>query len=104
MGMCFLALGVLLGFFTSVMVFSPFVSVDLLCSVATSNRHSRGSVVPRLLIPHPHLDWPEAGSAALQEKEVAAFVNVEVFVEVFAHAIWIFVFWSVLVAELTAMV
>ena len=47
---------------------SPFVSVDLLCSGVTLNDHSHCSEVPRLLIPHPHLDWPEAGSAALWEE------------------------------------
>ena len=58
--------------------------------MVTLNGHSRGSVVPRLLIPHPHLDGPEAGSCALQEEVQqvgAAGWNVEVFVEVFAHAI-----------------
>ena len=45
---------------------SFFVSVDFPCSVVTLNGHSRASVVPRLLIPHPHLDGPEAGSDVLQ--------------------------------------
>ena len=36
----------------------------LFFSVATLNGHSRDSVVPRLLTPHPHLEWPEAGGGA----------------------------------------
>ena len=82
--------------------------VDFLFSVVTLNGHSRDSVVPRLLTPHPHLEWPEAGSAALQEEVQqvgAAGRHVQVHVEVLAHAIWTFVvFWSDLVAQLTTMV
>ena len=58
-----------------------------------------------LLTPHLYLEWPEAGSGALQEEVQqvgAAGWNVEVFPSVFAHAIWILVvFWSDLVAQLT---
>ena len=77
------------------MVFFPFcfsvdfVPVDFLFSVATLNCHSR-SVVTRLLTPHPHLKWPEAGSAALPEQVQqvgAAGRQVEVHVEVLAHAV-----------------
>ena len=45
---------------------SFFVSVDFPCSVVTLNGHSRVSVVPRLLIPHLYLEWPGAGSDAIQ--------------------------------------
>ena len=69
-------------------------------------------MVPRLLRPHLYLDWPEAGSDALQVEvqQVGAArwsvkVYVEVFVEVRAHAISIFVvFWSDFVAQLAARV
>ena len=62
-------------------------------------------MVPQLLL---CLDWPEAESEVLQEEvqQVGAAgqivkVFVEVFVEVCAHAIWIFVvFWIDLVAQL----
>ena len=102
MGLCFLAFGKSLGFFTSAMVFFPFCVCGL-CSCC------RDTVVPRLLTPHPHVEWPEAGSAALFREKVqqvgAAGRHVEVHVEVFAHEIWTFVvFWSDLVAQLTAMV
>ena len=94
--------------FSSPSVSVDFVSVDHLSSVATLNGQSRDSVVPRLLTTHPHLEWPEAGSAALQEEVQqfgAAGWHVEVNVEVLAHAIWTFVvFWSDRVAQLTAMV
>ena len=71
-----------------------------------------GSVVPQFLILHLYPDWPEAESEVLQEEvqQVGAAgqivnVYVEVFVEVYAHAIWIFVvFWSDLVAQLEVMV
>ena len=76
--------------------------------MTTLNRHSRDSVVPRLLILHPYLEWPEAGSAALREEVQhvgAAGRHVKVHVEVLAHAIWTFVVvWSDLVAQLTAIV
>ena len=69
-------------------------------------------MVPQLLILHLHPDWPEAESEVLQEEvqHVGAAgqivkVYVEVFVEVHAHAIWIFVlFWSDLVAQLKVIV
>ena len=65
-------------------------------------------MIPRLLTLHPHLECPEAGSADLREEVQqvrAAGWHVEVHVEVLAHAIWIiFVFWSDLVAQLTAIV
>ena len=69
-------------------------------------------MVPRFLSSHPHLDWPEAESDALQEElqQVGAAgqnvkVYVEVFVEVYAHAIKIFVVsWSDFVPQLAAMV
>ena len=72
----------------------------------------RGSVVPQLLILHLNPDWSEAESEVLQEEvqHVGAAgqvvkVYVEVFVEVYAHAIWIFVvFWSNLVAQLEVIV
>ena len=65
-------------------------------------------MVPQFLILHLYPDWPEAESEALQEEvqHVVASgqivkVYVLVFVEVYAHAIWIFVvFWSDLVAQL----
>ena len=65
-------------------------------------------MVPQLLILHLYPDWPEAESEVLQEEvqHVGApgqivKVYVEVFVEVYALAIWIFVFfWSDLVAQL----
>ena len=58
--------------------------------------------------PHAFLDWPVAGSDAVQEEVQqvgAAGLNVKVYVEVFveeyAHAMWTFVvFWSDLVAQL----
>ena len=100
MGLCFLAFDKSLGFFTSATVFFPFCFCGLrscrlsfLCG--TLNGDSRDSVVPRLLTPHSHLEWPEAGSAALQDEvqQVGAAgrhmeVYVEVFVEVYANAIW----------------
>ena len=63
------------------------------------------SVVPQFL--HLYPDW-QAESEALQEEvqhvgaaDQIVKVSVEVFVEVYAHAIWIFVvFWSDLVAQL----
>ena len=69
-------------------------------------------MVPQLLILHLYPDWPEAESEVLQEEvqHVGAAgqivkVYVEVFVEVHAHAIWIFVlFWSDLVAQLKVIV
>ena len=65
-------------------------------------------MVPGFLSPHSYLDWPVAGSDALQEVGAAGRnvkVYVEVFVEGYAHAIWIFVvFWSDLVAQLAAIV
>ena len=69
-----------------------------------------GSTVSDSRILYP--DWPEAESEALQEEvqHVGAAgqivkVYVEVFVEVYAHAIWIFVvFWSDLVAQLEVIV
>ena len=69
-------------------------------------------MVPLLLSRHLYLDWPEAGSDALQAEvqQVGAAgrsvkVYVEVFVEVCAHAIRIFVvFWSDSVAQLAAIV
>ena len=93
--------------FSSPSVSVDFVPVDFfLFSVATLNGHSRDSVVPQLLTPHPHLDQPEAGSAALREEVQqvgAAGRHVEVYVEVLAHAIWTFVFfWSDLAAQLTS--
>ena len=85
-----------------------FVSVDCPFSVATLNGHSRDSVHPRLLTPHPHIEWPEDGSAALREEVQQVGSDgrhVEVHVKVLAHAIWTFVvFWSGLVAQLKAMV
>ena len=76
--------------------------------MATLNGHSRHSVVPRFLTPHPYLEWSEAGSAALREEVQqieAAGWHVEVYVKVLANAIWTFVVsWSNLVAQLTAMV
>ena len=36
--------------------------------MATLSGHSRNYVVPRLLTPHPHLERPEAGSAAFQRE------------------------------------
>ena len=93
--------------FSSPSVSVDFVPVDFLFSVATLNGQSRDSVVPRLLTPHLHLEWPEVGSAALQEEVQqvgAAGQHVEVHVEVLA-AIWTFVvFWSDFVAQLTAIV
>ena len=53
--------------FSSPSVSADFVPVDFLFSVATLNGHSLDSGVPRLLTPHPHLEWPEAGSATLWE-------------------------------------
>ena len=50
--------------FSSPFVSVDFVPVDFLFSVAALNGHSRDSVVPRLLTHPPHLEWPEAGSAA----------------------------------------
>ena len=50
--------------FSSPFVLVDFVPVDFLFSVAALNGHSRDSVVPRLLTHPPHLEWPEAGSAA----------------------------------------
>ena len=93
--------------FSSLSVSVDFVLVDFLFTVATLNGQSRGSVVPRLLTPHPHLECPDAGSASLREVQQvgAAGRHVEVHVEVLAHAIWTFVvFWRYLVAQLTAMV
>ena len=65
-------------------------------------------MVPQLLILHLYPDWPEAESEAVQEEvqHVGApgqivKVYVEVFVEVYALAIRIFVFfWSDSVAQL----
>ena len=82
--------------------------MDFLCSAVKLICYLNGSVVPQLLILHLHPDWPEAESKVLQEEvqHVGAAgqivqVYVEVFVEVYAHAIWIFVvFWSDLVAQL----
>ena len=65
-------------FFPSVSV--DFVPVDFLFSVAFLNGHSRDSVVPRLLTPHPHLERSETGSAGTAGK------HVEIHVEVLAHA------------------
>ena len=66
------------------------------------------SVVPRLLIPHPHLEWSEDSSAELREEVQqvdAAGRHVEVYVEVLAHAIWTFVvFWSELSVQLMVVV
>ena len=108
MGLCFLAFGKSLGFFTSAMVlflfcFCGLSSCRFFFSVATLTGHLRDSVVPRLLTPHPHLEWPEAGSAALR-KEVqqvgAAGRHVELHVEMLAHAICTFVVcWDDLVAS-----
>ena len=64
--------------------------------------------LPQLLILQLYRNWPDAESEVLQEEvqHVGAAgqivkVYVEVFVEVYAHAIWIFVvFWSDLVARL----
>ena len=69
-------------------------------------------MVPPLLNPHPYLDWPGAGSDAIQVEVQQVGANgrsvkvyVQVFVEVYAHAIWIFVvFWSDLVAQPAATV
>ena len=69
------------------------VAVSLLVLVLTLNGHSRDFVIPRLLTPHPHLEWPDSGSVALQEEVQqvgAAGRHVEVHVEVLAHAIWTF--------------
>ena len=65
-------------------------------------------MVPQLLILHFYPHWPEAESEVLQEEVQHSGaagqigkVYEEVFVEVYAHAIWIFVvFWSDLVAQL----
>ena len=65
-------------------------------------------MVPQLLILHVYTDLSKAESEVLQKEvqhvEAAAQivkVYVEVFVEVYAHAIWFFVvFWSDLVAQL----
>ena len=63
------------------------------------------------LILHLYPDWPEAEPEALQEVYYVGAagqivkVYVEVFVEVYARAIWIFVvFWSDLVAQLEVVV
>ena len=69
-------------------------------------------MVSQFLILHLYPDWPEAESEPLQEEvqHVGAAgqivkVYVAVFVEVFPHAIWVFVvFWSDLVAQLEVMV
>ena len=85
-----------------------FLSCRLSFLCGDLERSPTRSVVPRLLTPHPHLEWPEAGSAALREevqKVGATGQHVEVRVEVLAHAIWTcVVFLSDLVAQLTAMV
>ena len=78
-----------------------------LFSVATLNSHSRDSVVPRLLTPHPHLDWPEAGSAALREEvqQVGAGATCGgACGGVRSRDLDFFVFWIDLIAQLTAMV
>ena len=82
--------------------------MDFLYSVIKLIWYSCGSVVPQFLILHLSPDWPEAESQVLQEEvqHVGAAgqivkVHVEVFVEVYAHAIWIFVvFGSNLLAQL----
>ena len=63
-----------------------FVPVDFF-SGTTLNGHSRDSVIPRLLTPHPHREWPEAGSAAFREEmqQVGAAGRHKL-----AHAIWTF--------------
>ena len=70
--------------FSSPSVSVDFVPVDFL-SVATLNGDSRDTVVPRLLTPHPDIERPEAGYAALREEVQqvgAAGRHVEVQVEV----------------------
>ena len=61
-------------------------------------------MVAQLLILHLYPDWQEIESQVLHEEVQhvgAAGQTVKVFVEVYAHAIWIFVvFWSDLVAQL----
>ena len=74
--------------------------------------YSCGSVVPQFLILDLHPNWPEAESEILQEEaqhvEAAGHIvkeYVEMFVEVHAHAIWIFVvFWSDIVAQMEVIV
>ena len=88
----------------------PFFFFDFLYSAVKLICYLCGSVVPQFLIFHLYPDWPEAESEALQDEvqHVGAAgqivkVYVDVFVEVYAHAIWIFVvFWSDLVAQLEA--
>ena len=57
----------LLPWFSSPSVSVDFVPVDFLFSVATLNGHSRDSVVPRLLTPHPLSVRPEHGLSAVPE-------------------------------------
>ena len=82
--------------------------MEFLYSVVKVMCYLCGSVVPQLLILHLYPDWPEIESEVLQEEvqRVGAAgqivkMYVELFVEVYAHAIWIFfVFCSDLVAQL----
>ena len=106
--MSFLAIGGSFGFSTSALVFFPFDFVDFLYPAVKLICYLCGSVVPQFIILHLYPDWPEAKPEALQKEvqHVGAAgqivkVHVEVFVEVYAHAIWIsVVFWSDLVAQL----
>ena len=99
--LCFLAIDRSLFSFVFDFVDIPYSAVKLICYLCDS-------VVPQLLILYLYPDWPKGESEVLQEdvQHVEAAGHIvevyeEVFVEVYAHAIWIFVvFWSDLVAQL----
>ena len=71
--------------------------MDFLSSAVKLICYLCGSVVPQLLILHLYPDWPEAEPEVLQEEvqhvgaaDQIVKVYVEVIVEVYTHATWIF--------------